>query len=82
MRKGKVIPLKPVLQLVPPKADQSTIDTLAELLAEARAGKIVGLAFVVLRPGTDWEAGFRGECSDHPLFTIGILEKLKSHLLK
>lgn len=68
----------PRLQLVPAAPDTDTVDTLTRLLALAKAGKVVGLAFVALHQGTGYEADVTGITHQHPLFTLGVCRALEA----
>lgn len=64
------------LRQVKPAADQKLVETLSGLLAEARRGKIVGIAYVTLRPRQTFGFGALGEASKDPLRALGAIGAL------
>jgi hypothetical protein len=70
-----------VIKLVPPKPCQDTIDTLVALLADARAGNLVGLTYVALYTGRRFSADVIGSALEAPVFALGPLRCLSDYLV-
>ena len=66
----------PALQIVHPAIDSETVETLERLLADAKIGRVVGLAYVALHNGPDYSAEIVGEAAAHPLLARGIASAL------
>lgn len=64
------------VQLVQPVVDSETVGTLEKLLVDAKAGRVVGLAYVALHHGPDYSGDVVGRAKAHPLFTRGIAAAL------
>jgi hypothetical protein len=64
------------LAVVHPAVDRGTVEALERLLSAARAGQIVGLAYVALHCGPDYSGDVVGRAKAHPLFTRGIVSAL------
>lgn len=60
-------------RLVGRKPSHDTVTVLAELLAEAKAGRVLGMAFVAMYQAREYEVGYTGECARSPTFTSGML---------
>ena len=71
-----------VLHLVakPPEVDAATIETFERLLAEARAGRIVGAAYIALTPACGYEYQVVGECRSYPTLSRGMVRSLDDDL--
>jgi hypothetical protein len=69
---GKVVQLRKV----PPPVDTDTVECLERLLSEARAGKVVGLAFVALMPQRNFIVHTTGSVHQEPVYTRGVLREL------
>jgi hypothetical protein len=64
------------LALVGPRIDRETLEALEQLVADAKAGRIVGLAYVALHAGTDYSGDVVGRAKAHPIFTLGVCRAL------
>lgn len=67
----KVVELAPALGI---SADM--LQAVEYLVQEIRAGRIIGLAWVALRPGREYEADAAGEARREPAYTQGLILKL------
>lgn len=65
------------LSLVQDRVDQETVEALSKLLAEARAGKVTGLAFVTIRRGGAYHGDVAGRLRGMPIYTLGLLHALE-----
>lgn len=71
-----------VLFLVRSSVSPETVDALNHLLLEAKAGRIVGIAYAAIHPGYAYSAGVAGETKRIPTFTRGIVNVLDDELAK
>lgn len=62
--------IKPVVN----KPDQNTIDVLIELLEEAKAGEILGLAFAINYVNTEVKSGHSGKNSTDLMGAVAIMQ--------
>lgn len=69
-----------IVKLVPDAVSKETIDTLSALLQEARAGKIIGVAYVALHKGRHYSADNVGEGRPHSLLMRVALQELSDYL--
>lgn len=69
------------LTLVKNAVSEETIATLERLLAEAQAGELVGIAYVVIST-SGYSQGFAGDVRQYPIFTRGMLQCLDDELAK
>ena len=69
-----------VLSLVEPSISKDTVHALEGLLREARAGRLIGLAWVSMFDGYKYEVDIAGETRRCPTFTRGMLCKLDDEL--
>lgn len=69
-----------IIQLVDHHTSKETVDLLLSLLADARAGQVVGLAYIALHKGHEYEAGVTGTAKTSPLLTIGMMRILEQRL--
>lgn len=69
-----------LLKLVPIVVSEETIGALEMLLDEAKAGRIVGLAWVALRPGPHFEGDIAGSVRQQIIYTRGALHALDDEL--
>lgn len=69
-----------VVKLVPSTVSKETVETLAALLQEARAGKITGLTYVALEPGRRFSSDVVGTARATPVFALGTLNILRNYL--
>ena len=70
-----------VVKLVPSPVSKDTVDELAALLQEARAGKVIGLAYVALHKGQVFTADYVGQAKAAPIFTLGAIRVLSDHIV-
>lgn len=68
------------LHLVDPQIDQRVITTLKMLLARAEAGHIVGLAYIAMMPGWQYQGDITGVALDKPLLALGLVSALEHQL--
>lgn len=73
-----VIPLN-VVKAAP---DSRVIEALQQLLLEAKAGRITGLAYVALEPGHGFTADVLGSVVESRVLALGITQVLKETVLK
>ena len=66
-----------VIHLAQTRPSKETIEVLTALLSEARAGKIIGLAYVAVHKQAEFSADLTGTAKTSPLLTLGMLEILK-----
>lgn len=71
-----------VVRLVQRQASKETIDALTALLAEAKAGEIVGLAYVALQPHGKYTGDAIGTARTARTLTLGALLSLQHLLLE
>lgn len=57
-----------------------TIAVLEELLSQARAGHILGIAFVAMRKGRKFVGDAAGEAYRNPVLTRGMVAELDDYL--
>lgn len=69
-----------IVSIAQGQVSQETIDALLALLAEARAGHVVGLAYVAIHPMRDYSADILGAAKSSPTFTRGALLSLDDYL--
>lgn len=65
------------LQLVSLAIDNDTVTALEHLLESAKAGKIIGLAYIALHNGPDYSGDVIGHAKSRPLFTMGVVRALE-----
>lgn len=70
-----------VVQLIASPVCQETVNELVALLQEARAGELVGLAYVAMHPGQVYTANVVGKAEKSPVFTLGAIQTLTAYLL-
>lgn len=70
------VPKSTVIELVKPRVSEDTVRACEYLLQEARAGRVVGLAWSAIRPGYGYEGDLAGEAIRSPAFTQGMLIQL------
>jgi hypothetical protein len=68
--------LKGPYQLVQNGFSDDTVKALETLLADAKAGKVIGLAFVAMYRRREYTASATGEARRNPTFTRGMLAAL------
>lgn len=69
-----------VIRLVLHSPSQDTIAALEDLLVEARAGRVVGLAYVAMHKVYEYTVDVTGECKSSPTLTRGMLSTLDDEL--
>lgn len=69
-----------VVSLVDRRASKEVVETLLQLLAEARRGEIPGLAYVAMHYG-DYSADAVGTAKTSRIYTLGVLRRLEHRLL-
>lgn len=70
-----------VVLLEPYRGSQSdTVKALEDLLADARAGHLIGFAYVAWRQPQAYSTGVAGETKRSPTFTRGMLCELDDQL--
>lgn len=76
MTDAKVVPLRAGLEPSPPagEVDATVVARLAELLAKAEAGEIVGIAYAVLHPGDFSSFDTRGRTTRGLLGALSLLQ--------
>ncbi|MGL4575987.1 MAG: hypothetical protein ACRCV9_14475 [Burkholderiaceae bacterium] len=66
--------------LTPPHVDGTLIETLEELLAEARQGNLIGLAYSAMYRGRTYAVNAVGLARNSPVFSRGTVTVLDDHL--
>lgn len=66
--------------LVPHQISHDTTEALRILYEHAKEGKIIGIAFAAMYVGRFFVADSAGECHNNPVWTIGMVDILKSKL--
>ena len=69
-----------VLRLVQQSVSKDTVAFFEHCLAEARAGRIIGAAAVLMHKTNDWTLDAAGECKRHPELTRGHVAALDDEL--
>jgi hypothetical protein len=70
------------MKLVPDTISDDTVACLRHLLSEARAGRAIGIAFVVVYKGKRYSANVAGEAKRSPTFTRGMIATLDDKLAR
>ena len=70
----------PVLKLTPRVVNDATVDALSALLEDAKAGKLLGLAYVALLDQDRYTADLIGSVNDHKLLARGLCAALEDTL--
>lgn len=65
------------LFLVKNKPDAATIRALKELLEQAIAGRLSGIAYVALLPDRGYSGDIVGSARKHPIYTRGLVRVLE-----
>ena len=63
--------------IVQPLADAELVCALTFLLEAAKAGRIIGLAYVALHPGQEFSGEVIGTCRNSPLVARGLCRALE-----
>lgn len=70
-----------VVTLVTTGASSDTVHALTYLLQEARAGRVVGVAYVAMHKAHDFSIDHAGEIKRYPLPAIGAIRLLADQLI-
>lgn len=70
------------LLLLAPAVSSDAVAALEELLAEAKAGRVIGLAWVALHAGRTFTMDIAGETKNDITYTRGMLLALDDELSK
>ena len=62
------------------RSQRDTVRALEELLADAKAGNLIGVAYVAMRQPSYYSIGIAGETRRSPTFTRGMLCRLDDEL--
>lgn len=71
---------RPTMTVVESTVSQDTVQYLEELLAMARAGEVIGVAYVAMLKRRKYIANTAGEAHRNPTFTRGMLRALDDDL--
>ena len=74
---SKVTTIQGRLPFPPQSVCQDTVETLERLLAAARNGAVVGLAYATFNRGRKHTIGITGEAHSDPVRTLGALERMR-----
>lgn len=74
--------MKPPFHLVPHPISADTVKACEQLLAEARRGDAIGIAFAVMRRQRNYWVDAAGECRRNPTFARGMVMVLSDKLGK
>lgn len=66
-------------RLVPDNISHDTIEALQELLASARAGELIGIAFAAMLKRRGYIVDSAGEAYRNPTFSRGMIGALDDH---
>lgn len=69
--------MKPPFRLVGEMVSHDTVEVLTELLNEAKAGVLIGVALVAMHKQRQFEFALTGEAARSPTFTLGTVTKLQ-----
>lgn len=70
-----------IVNLVPLVVSQATVAELEALLAEARAGTLVGLYYTALHRGGRFSSNVVGDARNCPVLMLGTIPGLSQYLL-
>jgi uncharacterized protein (UPF0210 family) len=71
-----------ILSLVPVLADQETVKALELLLEQAKAGEVMGLAYVAIHRGHGYSGNVVGVAEDAPMLVRGVCRALEDQIAK
>ena len=71
---------RPVFTLVQDFISRDTVDCLEELLAWAKSGRLIGIAFAALLTEKEFITDTAGECRRNPVFARGLVASLDDSL--
>ena len=66
--------------LVPDTISKDTVECLEQLLAEARKGRVIGLAYAAMMKRREYIVNTAGEAHRNPTFARGMLASLDDQL--
>ena len=69
-----------IFRLAKAAISHDAVDALEHLLAEARAGRVIGLAYVAMHKAYDYSVDIAGETRRSPTLTRGMLHLLDDEL--
>ena len=70
------------LKIVQPAVEQATVEALRKLQQQAEQGAIVGLVYVALYRGGDYQGDAVGRARRFPLYCLGLIRALEQILVK
>lgn len=73
---------RPPFRYIGVEPSHETVELLAELLDQARAGELIGVAFVSVRRARSFSIGYTGECRRSPAFTLGTLKVMEYDIVR
>jgi hypothetical protein len=68
------------MRLVPDSLSTDTVEALSELLEQAKAGNVKGLAFVAVYKGAQFIVNVAGELVSNPVLARGMVASLDDYL--
>lgn len=71
-----------ILILAGPRPDPETVALLSRLLADAQAGKVIGIAYVALHSQDEYSGDVVGQCLRSPLLSRGICRCLEDTIAR
>lgn len=71
-----------VISVVPHSAEPDTVGALESLLVRARAGDVIGIAWIALEPAEGYHVDIAGHVREIPIFVRGLLPVLAAELDK
>ncbi len=71
---------RPPFSLIPGTISTDTVDCLDELLTMARAGEVIGVAYVAMLKRRKYIVNTAGEAHRNPTFTRGMIQALNDEL--
>jgi hypothetical protein len=72
--------VRPPFRYVGAEPSADTIAVLTDLLAAAKAGELIGVAFAAMYRKREYVVGYTGECARNPTFTRGMVAALNDDL--
>lgn len=72
--------MRPPFQLVQDTISRDTVECLEDLLAQARRGQVIGLAYVAMMKKREFIVNTAGEAYRNPTFTRGMVSALDDQL--
>jgi len=72
--------MKPPFRLVPNKISPDTVRALEELLADARSGRMIGIAYAAMYRSRHYIVNAAGEARRNPTFARGMVAALDDRL--